>query len=588
MSTNDNDLLDSLLDSLSDDQEMEKKIDAFARNKERQRRIQRARETSEQFQQTYSRNTRPHPAASAPQENEPASDEAVHKTQEFSGTTSVNPPAEPKSNPSDEAEIPNFVGSGAVGSTIPLHHLPDSLHEAAQAAEPDDGTLTYEPQEDYEGGATITHTAPDYNTAGSGYSPYGAPDIEETRTVHPAGYSQPVHDEGSTRVFAGNEDLHKSEPGGGTVRVNNDEIRSLLEKDEPILKREYIRDDGEDYDDYNLDEPEETYRRPARRKKKKSNTKTYLIIGCVVLAVLAVVGGGFAIKNVIDSTMQSSQNSGDFNRLLSWVQNYESYDDAKKKDILNYRKVYDKLSDEQKAKINDALESSTGQTFDQLLAAAQLQDKPQSSNENVANAERKAKLKDSISSLKADITILQGSVNEATTRIQNAENAYNTAKNEYDNAVNTVNAAQNTVNSLAAELNAMPDTTELQKKLSALQLQYDRLGDQEDDSEDDSSGSSNSAAIDEQRRELMSQINELQQQLNGSSDSDRYAKEQQLNDAQRELDAASADLPNNKSAMETAYGAWQAIRNDAAPYQNQIDAKNAEIEKLQAELDSID
>ena len=48
------DVLDSILDSMSVDDTMEKKINEFAETKQRRKRIERARENSEQFNQTYS------------------------------------------------------------------------------------------------------------------------------------------------------------------------------------------------------------------------------------------------------------------------------------------------------------------------------------------------------------------------------------------------------------------------------------------------------------------------------------------------------------------------------------------------------
>lgn len=129
MSNRENEVLDSLLDSLSDDQEMKQKINEFARNKERQRRIQRARATSEQFQQTYSRSS----------QQESSLDNIVEKTRE-------QPVFHPRNIPIDEPEetdktyesldIPDFMRSHNVSDlTINLNEL-------------DRDGLEYEPRQD--------------------------------------------------------------------------------------------------------------------------------------------------------------------------------------------------------------------------------------------------------------------------------------------------------------------------------------------------------------------------------------------------------------------------------------------------------
>lgn len=66
--------------------------------------------------------------------------------------------------------------------------------------------------------------------------------------------------------------------------------------------------------------------------------------------------------------------------------------------VLDFRSVYDKLSEDEKRKINEQLLARTSKTFDELLAEAGAQQKPSSSNSDVKNAERKAELRDEIES----------------------------------------------------------------------------------------------------------------------------------------------------------------------------------------------
>ncbi len=690
MSKSENDLLDSLLDSLSDDQEMEKKIGEFARNKERMRRIQRARETSEQFQQTYSR-------------------QAQNARQNGQSPVRSNEPSHASPNP--EADIPDFLQNNAsdieqtrvdhtriqnpinpginqdnieqtrvdqtrVGMPVQPDNLeqtrvmngnpnpvssPEELEQTRMMPDnpntvdhtrtdfgsmPDQTRMPQPGQADFGSDAEATRPIHDFSSmaqnyqgpAGSypntgpaansnpaktqtfhaqnlqgepqnpayhthTYAPYDVPDL--TGRVDLGGYQpqsgdtrrMPSHDAGSTRVFDSAKAPNPNGAGGGTVRMNQDEIRKFSEQDEPLLHREYLKneDDTDEYDE-SLIRKEPSYKRERsyerRRRNKRSPWKTYAVICGVVLAIVLVGVGGMTIKNIIDSKVSGVQNNEQFQKLFDWVSNYGSYDENQRKKILDFRTVYEKLGDENKKKINDTLVALTGKTFDELLVAAADTEKPDASNENVANAEKKAKLKDQIAAIDNDIANLTNEMNAVTSKINQAEADYNTKNNAYTAAQNDAASIQNEVDSYNLQLQSLPSDSSLQDQILSLQNQLEDLilsgsGKNDDSDDDDHHGSSQQPSLPSvTREELQSQIFQLQTQQRQNEQA-KTDLENSLANAQSRLSDAQAKLPDLKAQADAAYATWQNMIHDADPYQQKIVEKNNEKSELQAELDSI-
>lgn len=659
MSKNENDVLDSLLDSLSDDKEMEKKIDEFARNKERARRIQRARETSAQFQQTYSRSH-----LKNQNENEPADAASPVSSEENMPTTQIMPdlPEEvgqaqlsgTEASRTQEVDIPEFISQGNSQTvTIPLNDVQENLNQQAgdqtiripgtdefvdaYGRNGQSGPTMQWPQDDFhtpngsgeygsypEGGYEQYGTNPyetnmhpdatrqmpvygqaDFNSYpdqggypdnGQGYNHSGPMDATRQMPSQIPGYGQPDLETSQTRVFDSAQSFDAPAEGGGTVRVSNDEIRSLLDKEEPILKREYIKDD-DDQDEYEEDDqyykkirssssrPDHTYR------KRRSPWKGYAFVCGIVLAAVLLGAGGMMIKNFIDSSVTSVTSSDGYKQLMDWVNQYNSYDDAQKKDILNFRRTYEKLSEEDKAKIDDALVSMTGKTFDELLAAATQSDKPQSSNENIANAEKKAKIRDEISTLQNEIeTTYQPQLDSMNSRISSAETDYNNKNAAYTTAQGNEANALNTLNYWQGQLANIPSDESLQAQILSLQNQLESLDHPDDDDDYDDSQSSSSHGNGSNTAEkvnLQAQIFQLQSELKNNP-AKRSELQDQVDQAQAAYSQAQQDTIAAKQEADTAYGAWQAIKNDAQPIQDQIDQRNQQISKLQSELESID
>ncbi len=509
------DYLDSLLDSLSDDQEIDKKMSDFARNKERIERIQRARENSEQFQQTYS---------SAARQNTPASQ------------------AQPG--------IDVYSGQNDAYDDNPADAVPVSADGTGMTRRFGDGPI-----------------APAPNPGGSTRVFPGAPAAAAAQQIEEDPYVDQTRD----------------------MRMSSDEIDDLLEEDEPILRREYVRDDEDDYDDY---EPYDQYasrrkssaryddryddRPPYRSPKKKkggSSWRVAAIVGGIVAAVALVGTGAYMITNFINSP-SSSQTSKGFDNLLAWAQKYGVFDPENAKDITKYKSIYDKLSEDEKRKINEALLSQTGKTFDELLALADIKDKPSASNDDMENAEKKAALREQIESLSGEINELQGDLDDANRRINQAKNEYDSKSNALDAANNDVAAAQNTIASVQAQLDALPSDDSLRAHIKELNDRLSSIDSDDDDAQTE---------IDQ----LHAQISELQTQLS-SNPSAREGLKAQIEEAQRSLDEAKDAVSKAQSEKDTAYGAWQAIAGDADPIQAQIDQKTAERARLQEEYDSID
>lgn len=183
---NEYDVLDSLLDSINNDDTMEKKINDFARTKQRKKRIERARETSADFQSQYSSEAR-----------QKAKEERMNSvlSPAWKGQPSASFPKEPQADGGDTM----VVSSGISQSQNTAGPVPDRN----SIPDPNDGTIMFQK----------TEPAESEN-----------PNADHTLPVN-------LDDEGDD----------------STVYMNEDEIQNLLENDEPILKREYIRSDEGGY-----------------------------------------------------------------------------------------------------------------------------------------------------------------------------------------------------------------------------------------------------------------------------------------------------------------------------------------------------
>ncbi|MDE5757554.1 MAG: hypothetical protein K2H85_02965, partial [Allobaculum sp.] len=476
-----------------------------------------------------------------------------------------------------------------------------------------------------------------------------------------------LHQGGSTRVFNNSNGtpngLNQSGMGSHQPNSNFGHTISMTPGSRPRtvptpssqegeikLKREYVNPERRD-----------TRSDEERRPHNPSNSHVYLTIGAIVAALVVLIVGGMFVKNYIEDTFRTSQNSSAYDELLGWAVDYPTYTEKQQKTITQWRVTFEKCTAEQKEKINDVLVAGTGKTFDELLAAAAASQSQETSmsNENVAKAEKKAKLKDDMATIQAQINNLQNQLNGINGRIMDAEANYNSKNAAYMAAQNKVQSCQNALDSLNIQLNSLPDETALQNQLSSLKAQLstmsptiviggsmDSTNSQEDDDSltsppvgvpgtssglnnnnngtsgnitgggntypntgNEESNSNRTAGLAEDSEDssthhvrhyetsgtivqnpeyqaLQQEIADLESQIESIS-SQRFSIQVQISDAENALSEAQAAVPEMKSEADSAYGAWQALKNEVDPIQKQIDEKNAQLAELQEEYDSI-
>ncbi len=667
--------LDSLVDSYAASQDsVEKKLETFAQSRQISQRIARARLNEVDFNNKYRRSKKEDEGEEEPlitiinsQEEDEELPEETHK--EITKTVFA-----PK---------PDFVGTSPIPTlTKPLDDLKEiSQSEQASFSQrasmplpneesksgPDGLTMEFDPSAASEISEASTQTRP--FTPNSTNSLNDTPEatistppfqheLERNSQSNPNSSQnsiprQSLQEQGSmtsTRVFntpngAGNGRVDHPANLGNTISVTPGSLPKAVSSSNSDssqgvqLKRQYVNPEGKTI----LSDEE-------RRPHKTNSSSIYLTIGAIVAALVVLIVGGVIVKNYIEDTFRTSQNSSAYDELLAWAIDYPTYNEKQQKTITQWRVTFEKCTTEQKEKINDVLVSGTGKTFDELLAAAVAsQNKDNSiSNENVAKAEKKAKLKDDIAILQNEISNLQTQLNGVNGRIMDAEANYNNKNAAYMAAENKVQSCQNTLDTLNIQLSSLPDETALQNQLSTLKAQLSVtsptivLGGNDSDSQDDDSitsppiavpgapsGVNNSnnnttsmAGTDDlgtthpigraeesldqdathsigrhyetsgtivanpEYQELQQEISELEAKIQSTS-SERFSLQVQISDAEAALSEAQAALPVAKSEADAAYGAWQALKNEAEPIQKQIDEKNAKLAELQDELNSI-
>lgn len=666
--------LDSLVDSYAASQDsVEKKLETFAQSRQISQRIARARLNEVDFNNKYRRSKKEDEGEEEPLItiiNSQEEEDLPEETHEEMTKTIFAPK-------------PDFVGTSPISTlTKPLDDLKE-ISQSEQASfskvasmpilpneesgsEPDGLTMEFDPSASSEISETSTQTRPftpnstnslnDIPEATISTPPFqyelegnGHPNSNSSQNPIPR---QSLKEQGSmtsTRVFntpnaSGNSRVDHPANLGNTISVTPGSLpktvsSSNLDSAPGVqLKRQYVNSEGKTI----LSDEE-------RRPHKTNSSSIYLTIGAIVAALVVLIVGGVIVKNYIEDTFRTSQNSSAYDELLAWAIDYPTYNEKQQKTITQWRVTFEKCTTEQKEKINDVLVSGTGKTFDELLAAAVAsQNKDDSiSNENVAKAEKKAKLKDDIAILQNEISNLQTQLNGVNGRIMDAEANYNNKNAAYMAAENKVQSCQNTLDTLNIQLSSLPDETVLQNQLSTLKAQLSVtsptivLGGSDSDSQDDDSIASPPIAVpgapsginnsnnttsmtstddsgnthpigrleesldqdathsigrhyetsgtivaNPEYQELQQEISELEAKIQSTS-SERFSLQVQISDAETALSEAQAALPVAKSEADAAYGAWQALKNEAEPIQKQIDEKNAKMSELQDELNSI-
>lgn len=687
--------LDSLVDSYAASQDsVEKKLETFAQSRQISQRIARARLNEEDFNNKY------HRSKKGEGEEEPLIT-IVHSDEPEEENKTVEDVEEPTDLEEATKVIetgklqPDFVGTSVtVTLTKPLNDFQDFQAQSqiqsssTNSSLPTTNAMPSLPEEDLKKEGLTMEFNPDSspshdlsnntrpftpNQVGAtqslestkaiptpsagGYIPpsqgqgYGS-NFQDPRSGYP---NPPLQEGGSTRVFNNSNGMNQNGMGPNQPNANFGHTISMTPGSMPRtvptpssqeegvkLKREYVNS-----------ERREIRSDEERRPHNTSNSRVYLTIGAIVVSLVVLIVGGMFVKNYIEDTFRTSQNSSAYDELLAWAVDYPTYTEKQQKTITQWRVTFEKCTAEQKEKINDVLVSGTGKTFDELLAAAAASQSQElsMSNENVAKAEKKAKLKDDMATIQAQINNLQNQLNGINGRIMDAEANYNSKNAAYMAAQNKVQSCQNALDSLNIQLNSLPNETALQNQLSSLKAQlstmsptiviggsmdsttsqedddsltsppvgipgtpsglnngssgnntYPNLGNEEsnsnrtagsaEDLEDSSTHrirhyeTSGTIVQNPEYQALQQEIADLESQIESIS-SQRFSIQVQISDAETALSEAQAAVPEMKSEADSAYGAWQALKNEVDPIQKQIDEKNAELAQLQEEYNSI-
>ncbi len=662
--------LDSLVDSYAASQDtVEKKLETFAQSRQISQRIARARLNEVDFNNKYHRSKKgeieeEEPLITIvnfdePEETEDRVENSLHEREEENQKAiKIN------------QRQPDFIGTSTSDTlTKSLSNLND-LKVESDSSLPLANTKPLLPEEDLkeekEESLTIefnpTNSSPSNPTKGYASKSVSSevnPQTESTKAIptplyDKGSYSQlnqgysgsnptPRNEGQSTRVFnTPNETPNPSSHNiGQTISMTPGSIPQSvqspnLDRAEGVkLKRQYVNSEGKD-----VRSEEE------RRPHHASTSRIYLTIAAITASLVLLIVGGIFVKNYIEDTFHVTQNSSAYDELMAWALDYPTYTEKQQKTITQWRVTFEKCTTEQKDKINDVLVSGTGKTFDELLATAVASQNKETSisNENVAKAEKKAKLKDEISVVQGEINNLQNQLNGINGRIMAAEANYNNKNAAYMAAQNKVQSCQNALDTLNIQLNSLPNEASLQSQLSALKAQLSTMnptivvGGNSDSQDDESlasppigvpgtpngtnsnSGSNNSTSMspnedlilnhpvglasDEELnygrhhetsgtivpnpdyQALQQEISDLEDQIQTAS-SERFSLQVQISEAETALSEAQEAVPEAKSEADAAYGAWQALKNEADPIQKQIDEKNMQLAQLQDELNSI-
>ncbi len=516
--------LDSLVDSYAASQDsVEKRLETFAQSRQISQRIARARLNEEDFTNKYHRAKK-----GEGEEEEPLITIVNSDEPEEENETVEN--LEESTNPEEATKVietgklqPDFVGTSSTATlTKPLDNL-KNLQASSQPQSSSNSSLPTEnampslPEEDIEEDSLTIEFNPStspsnelsQNTRPFTPNQVGSPPtqvLESTKEIstpnagsytpptQSPGYGQNFQDPrssypnpapnagGSTRVFnnsngtSNGRNLNGMGPDqsnsnfGHTISMTPGSMPRAIPTPSPEegikLKREYVNPEKRD-----IRSDEE------RRPHTTSNSRVYLTIGAIVASLVVLIVGGIFVKNYIEDTFRTSQNSSAYDELLAWVVDYPTYTEKQQKTITQWRVTFEKCTPEQKEKINDVLVSGTGKTFDELLAAAAASQSQETSisNENVAKAEKKAKLKDDMAVVQTQINNLQNQLNGINGRIMEAEANYNNKNAAYMAAQNKVQSCQNALDSLNIQLNSLPDETALQSQLSSLKAQLNTM-----------------------------------------------------------------------------------------------------------------
>lgn len=368
----------------------------------------------------------------------------------------------------------------------------------------------------------IPPEAPSLDTEKTRKQPVIKPEIKQP-AIKPA-------DTGGTRVYASKEVEQVNKSRTETVVFDNKDVKKISQEGKTV-----------------------TLQRKSAPVLEKKPERSHLwgIIASVLAGIALVSLLIFGIFRFVIGNNDKPADDSSFKSIEAWA---ETLKEDNLDSVIQYESIYNKLSEEQKSRINDLLKEICGKDFDELLAQAKSKDKDKadSKNNNTKVAEQKAALKDKISQLQSQIDTLKASLSQINASIDEAYALMQSAQSDYD-------AAQNEVNTANSQLSAANES------LRTAQARQSELQAKDADN-------SITPAEKEELSSLAGQITEYQ--------NDIKTAQQAVSDAQSALSAA-------QNALSSATSSYESMSSDGDPIQAQIDSLQQELNEKQSQLNAL-
>lgn len=358
--------------------------------------------------------------------------------------------------------------------------------------------------------------------------------------IHESEMEEETNDHGGTMVFSKNKIEEDISQPSHTVVMDNQEIQTLIDENKgPSLHRE-----------------SSVKTKKAVSNQKKPDKKKIAIIAGSVLGIVLIGGIVFGTVHFISSSLkpqdtQVATHDNAFNDLKKYIENLG--DDTQ--GLTGYESTYSKLSDAQKAQINELLKNKTGKTFEQLISDLKSQKIEDSKNNNTEVAEQKANLKDQIASLQSDLAQAKNDLSTASTQFSQAEASMNSADQARNDAAAALQTAQQNYDSQTSTLNAQ--IADLQAKIAEVENENPDYSD-----------------------EANAELSDLHQQLTTAQNKLNSIDYSAVTNAQNAY-------TNADNAYNNAYNTYSQASNAVTNAQSRVDSINSHIASLQQQLNAL-
>lgn len=348
------------------------------------------------------------------------------------------------------------------------------------------------------------------------------------------------------------EDIKNDTDSNKTMVMDEGKIQSLMKEDtaqqkeeNPMLHRQVVET-----------KPKKVLKKKSEidKLKQKRITKILLVVAGSLLLI-------FGVCNLVSYvlTESSSETTSGYDDLYDWASNYDQLSSSEKKEITSYEDTYNRLTRKEKEEIDSILEEKTGYNFNELLAKAQSSEKQNTKNNNVKNAEKRAKLKEEINSLQAKLDSAKSNLSSAQSKVDSISDEISTAE------------ANNSKKVSSAE----SDLTSAQNDLYSIQSQIYSLVQPSESDYMDEDGEVDTAAYQAALATYKSELASLQTK--------EAAAQTKVNNAQSAYEKAASNTTDT-SSLYTQLANAQAQVNEA---QANVDSYSSQLSALQQEYDSL-